>query len=455
MLDSIRKQVEKQKAFFNSGVTRNIDDRIRKLKKLRHAISESENEINEALWHDLHKSAYEAFMTETSIVLGEIDLHIRKLRKWAKPRYVITPFQLLPSSSRLIHEPYGVVLIIAPWNYPLQLVLAPLAGAISAGNAVVVKTSPNAPHTSRVIKSIVKKVFEEDYVSVFEGGREVNQALLQERFDYIFFTGSPSLGKVVMKAASEYLTPVTLELGGKSPCIIDESANLEIAARRIAWGKLINAGQTCIAPDYLLIHQKIKEPFLEKLKHYIRKFYGENPQSSPDYPRIVSQDAFKRLSSLIQKEKVVFGGETDENEKYISPTILDQVTFNDPVMQEEIFGPLIPLISFANIQEAINIINTHEKPLALYYFGSSHTARTVIGKTSSGGVCINDVLLHIANKNLPFGGVGNSGMGKYHGKYSFETFSHRRAVVKSNMLIDIPVKYAPFGNIKLLKMLLR
>lgn len=455
MQETIHNQINKQRAFFNSGKTRQIDARISRLKKLKKVLIESENEINTALWGDLHKSAYETFMTETSIVLAEIDTHIRNIKKWAKPKYAVTPFQLLPSSSRLISEPYGVVLIIAPWNYPLQLLLTPLVGAVSAGNTVTLKSSPYAPAISKVMKNIVQSVFEEDYVSFFEGGREVNQALLMERFDYIFFTGSPSLGKLVMKAASEFLTPVTLELGGKSPCIVNADANIDIAARRIAWGKLINAGQTCIAPDYLLIHREIKDRFLERLIFYIRKFYGNNPKESPDFPRIVTHQAFERLKQLMKPDSIIFGGETDQSEKFIAPAIFDNITENDPIMQEEIFGPLIPVITVSNLDEAITFINRHEKPLALYYFGKSSGAQTVIQNTSSGGVCINDTLLHIANKNLPFGGVGNSGMGKYHGKFSFDTFSHKRAVLKSMTLIDIPVKYAPFGSLKLLKLLLR
>lgn len=451
----ITETLQSQIDFFNKGITKNPDFRIEHLRKLRNAIKANEEAINDALWQDLHKSAFESFMTETSIVLSELNTQIRHLKKWAKPKRVTTPFQLLPSSSKIHYEPYGIVLIIAPWNYPLQLLLTPLIGAIAAGNVVALKSSPYAPAISKVMKSIVNSTFDSNYVSFFEGGRDINQALLEQKFDYIFFTGSPVMGKVVMSAAAKHLTPVTLELGGKSPCIVDKGANLKLAAKRIAWGKLINAGQTCICPDYLFIQKSIKDQFMSYLIGFIKEFYGENPMESPDYPSIVSSQAFDRLSGLMKSGKIVFGGQTDRKRKYISPTIIESVNEDCPIMQEEIFGPLLPVMEFDSLNETIDYINRHEKPLALYYFGSQSMAKKVIQSTSSGGVCINDTLLHIANKNLPFGGVGNSGSGKYHGKYSFETFSHRRAVLNSSSFIDIPIKYPPFRHIKLLKLLLK
>lgn len=447
----IQEIIQSQREFYSTGSSRDIAFRIKNLKRLRTAITTYEERIYEALWGDLHKSAYESYLTEVSMVLQEIRHHIRCLKRWAAARRVPSPFYLFGSKSRIVYEPLGVVLIVAPWNYPFQLLINPLVGALSAGNCVVLKPSPYTSRVAQVLAEMIASVFEPEYVAVVQGGHEVNQALWAERFDHIFFTGSPELGKVVMKAAAEYLTPVTLELGGKSPCIVDENADIGCAARRIAWGKCLNAGQTCIAPDYLLVHARVKNELLEKLIYYIRQFYGDQPEKSPDYPRIVRREAVERLERLMQKGKIVYGGKILPEENYISPTILDEVLSDDTIMQEEIFGPLLPIISFHHLEEAIGYINVREKPLALYYFGTTACAEEVIAKTSSGGVCINDTVMHIANSRLPFGGVGHSGMGKYHGFESFVTFSNRRSVLNSPTLWDIPLKYPPYRDFKLLK----
>lgn len=451
----IKEIVKVQREFYSTGISRDVAFRIKSLKQLRDAIKAYENRIYEALWGDLHKSAYEGYLTEVSMVLQEIRHHIRHLKRWAAPRRVPSPFYLFGSKSRIVYEPLGVVLVVAPWNYPFQLLINPLIGALSAGNCVVLKPSPYASGVAQVLAEMIASVFAPEYVTVIQGGHEVNQALWRERFDYLFFTGSPALGKVVMKAAAEHLTPVTLELGGKSPCIVDESADISCAARRIVWGKCLNAGQTCIAPDYVLVHARVKNELLEKMIFYIRQFYGECPEQSPDYGRIIRQEAVMRLEGLMRKGKIVYGGKVIPEEKFIAPTILDEVLPDDAVMQEEIFGPILPVIEFSCLEEAVSYINVREKPLALYYFGTTACAEEVITKTSSGGVCINDTVMHIANSRLPFGGVGHSGLGKYHGFDSFVTFSNRRAVLNAPTLWDIPFKYPPYRNIKLLKMFIK
>lgn len=452
--EEIKDIIERQRAFFSTGKTHETDFRIQALKRLMRAVLDYEDRIYQALWADLHKSAYEGYLTEVSLVLKEIKFHIRHLKRWSEPRRVPTPIHLLGSKSRIFYEPLGCALIIAPWNYPFQLLINPLVGALSAGNCAVLKPSPYVPHVSQVLAEMICSAFEPEYVALFQGGREVNEALLAQRFDYIFFTGSPSFGKAVMKAAAENLVPVTLELGGKSPCIVDEDADIRCAARRIAWGKCLNAGQTCIAPDYLLVHASVKNELLENIKFYFRRFYGEHPEKSPDYPRIVNPEAVERIGRLMRKGKVIYGGGVLPDEQYIAPTLLDEVLPDDEVMQEEIFGPVLPVIEFSHLDEAVRYVNLREKPLALYYFGTTAKAKEVIGKTTSGGVCVNDTVMHIANPHLPFGGVGHSGMGKYHGFDSFETFSNRRSVLNSSTFFDLPVKYPPYRCINLLKKLM-
>lgn len=433
------------------GNTRDIGFRISKLKQLQKVVREYEGKIEAALWEDLHKSAYESYLTEISVVVQELKDHIGHLRRWARPKKVGSPLHLMGSRSRVVYEPLGVALIIAPWNYPFQLMMAPLVGALSAGNCVVLKPSPYAPHVAAVVAEMVAGVFAPGHVTVVLGGPEVHQELLAQRFDYLFFTGSPQSGKAVMKAAAEHLTPVTLELGGKSPCVVDRTANLDLAARRVAWGKFLNAGQTCIAPDYLFVHREVKEYLVKRIAFYIHRFYGECPRQSSDYPRIVRPEAVDRISGLMKTGHIVCGGEVSREECYIAPTVIDGVHPNDPVMQEEIFGPVLPVMEFDVTDEVIQYVNAHEKPLAFYYFGDAATARKVIAATTSGGVCINDTIMHIANPRLPFGGVGNSGMGRYHGKDSFLTFSNKRSVLYAATRWDIPLRYAPYRALSLLK----
>ena len=445
--------VEAQRNYFSSGKTRDVNYRLEQLKALKKAIKNYEPKIYKALKTDLHKSEYEAYMTETSVVFTELNYHISKIRKWAKPRRINTPYFLLPSSSRIYSEPYGCTLIIAPWNYPFQLLINPLIGAISAGNCAILRPSPYTPHVSAVLKEMVEKTFPSEYITVLEGSKEENQILLAEKFDYIFFTGSSGFGKAVMKAAAEHLTPVTLELGGKSPCIIDRDADINAAARRVAWGKLLNAGQTCIAPDHVWVHAEVKEAFVASVIRNIEKFYGEDAQQSSDFPRIVNQEAWERLTKYLHEGKVIYGGKSDANDRYISPTIIDDFDPEGEMMQDEIFGPILPIRQFSKISEVATFINSRPKPLALYYFGNENQ-ETVLNSTSSGGACINDTIMHIANHHLPFGGVGNSGIGKYHGRHSFATFSHEKSVLKSRTWFDIPIKFAPFKNLNLLKKLL-
>lgn len=447
MQTEIQNCVKQQKAFFISQQTKPIAFRIEKLKCLKSTVKKHEKEILEALFIDLHKSEFEAFSTEIGIFYEEINLYIRKLKSWTKPKKVGTPLIFFPSKSMIISEPYGVTLIIAPWNYPVQLLLCPLIASIAAGNTAVLKTSPFVPTVAKVLETIITEAFPKNYITIFGGGREINTILLEQCWDFIFFTGSPQLGKVVMKAAALYLTPLVLELGGKSPCIVDEDAHLKFAAKRIVWGKFLNAGQTCIAPDYMFVHQKIKEEFLQLMQLEITKMFGENPKESEDFPRIVSQKAMERLEKLIHHGKIVVGGTIDLENRYIAPTIIDEITQNDPIMHEEIFGPLMPVMSFNDIQEVIDYLHHHEKPLAFYYFTrNQRKAKRVLNETTSGGGAINDTIIHVANSKLPFGGVGNSGMGKYHGKFGFDTFSNKRSICTSSSSIDISLRYAPYKN---------
>jgi len=454
--EEIKKNLAQHRDFFNSQETKDIEFRLKYLKKLKRSIRKYEQNIMDALWKDLHKSNFEAYGTEIGMVLDELSINIKNLKSWAKPKKVKTPVLHYKAESVLYHEPFGTALIIAPWNYPFLLLMGPFISALTAGNVVALKPSPYTPETAKVIEEMIKETFNEKYVSIYQGGREMNQALLEENFDYIFFTGSPMLGKIVMEKAAKHLTPLTLELGGKSPCIVDEDANIELAARRIMWGKLINAGQTCIAPDYLFVHNDVKEKLLVEMVKNIEKFYGEKIQESTDYPRIVNKANVERLKNLMKSGKVFTGGEVDIEDLFISPTILSDVSPESPIMQEEIFGPLLPVMGFSKIEEVINYVNSHPKPLAFYYFSESNKKQEfILSRTSSGGGCINDTLMHIANHNLPFGGVGNSGMGQYHGKYGFETFSNLRSIIKKSTLVDVPVRYAPYEDkLGMIKMLL-
>ncbi len=414
---------------------------------MRDAIKKHENEIMSALKLDLNKSEFEAYETEIGIVLEEIKYVIKHLSNWTRPKRVKTPLMHFPSSSVLYTEPYGVVLIMSPWNYPFQLAMVPLVGALAAGNTCVLKPSEYSFHTSEMIEKIMKEVFREEYVAVVRGGREANKSLLDEKFDYIFFTGSPQVGKSVMESAAKHLTPVTLELGGKSPCIVDETANLKLAAKRIVWGKFLNAGQTCVAPDYVLVHKRIKDELIIEMKKYITVFYGKDPLQSEHYPKIINQKHFERLLSLIENSKIVTGGGCNKDSLQIAPTILDHVTWENAVMKEEIFGPLLPILQFERLSDALAAIRERPKPLALYFFTTSKKRERYVMKNASfGGGCVNDTVIHLTNPNMPFGGVGESGMGRYHGKNSYDTFTHQKGVIKKSNLLDINLRYPPFEN---------
>ena len=450
----ITKIVNSQREYFATGQTLNISYRIAALKSLKAAIKKFEKPLAAALWQDLHKTYEEAYLTELSIVLGEIDNHIRHLKQWAAPKHHSTPLKMFPSRSKVISEPLGLALIIAPWNYPVQLLLNPLVGAISAGCTAILKPSPYVPTVAKVLEELITECFNRDYVAIVQGNRDVNTLLLEQRYDLIFFTGSPSLGRTVMSAAAKNLTPVVLELGGKSPCVVDCSADIATAAKRIAWGKSLNAGQTCIAPDYLLVHHAIKEQLIEALKSEFKRLLGKNPKKSRHFVRIVNERAFDRLVGYIKGANVVVGGNYDKDERYIEPTIIDNVSLDSPVMEEEIFGPIFPIVTYITTEQAVKFINEREKPLALYYFGDQQSADYVIGHTSSGGACVNDTIVHIANEKLPFGGVGNSGMSSYHGEESFKVFSHFRSVVTTPTWIDLPFRYMPYRLFSLVKKLL-
>ena len=436
--------VESQRSFFATGATRDVKFRREQLLKLREALQRYEPQLLDALWRDLHKSEREAFLTEMSIVYGEISYALWHLKKWAKRKSVRPELKVLPSRSYIQYEPLGVSLIIAPWNYPVNLLFAPLVGAISAGCTAVLKSSPYTPTVDAVMREMVETTFSSEYIAYTQGGRDKNRELLAERWDMIFYTGSPAVGRVVMQAAAKNLTPCVLELGGKSPCIVDKSADIDVAARRIVWGKCINAGQTCIAPDYLFVHSSIKEQLLDRMRYYITKSFGDNPEKSDYLCRIVSDKAMARLISYADVPH-------DLSTRYIAPTILDNISPDDPIMQEEIFGPILPVMQFDDISEVEQYVNSHEKPLAFYYFGREKDGWDLINRTTSGGACINDVLMHISNSNLPFGGVGNSGIGKYHRYESFLAFSNRRAVLATPTWFDLPVKFPPFKGLDLFK----
>lgn len=452
--DEIKRIKEKQEKYFNSGSTLDIKFRKKQLKKLLEAIRKYESALSDALWIDLHKSKEEAYLTEISIVICELNNHIKNIKQWSRRKYHATPIKMMPSRCYTQCEPLGNSLIVAPWNYPVQLLLNPLVGAISSGCTAILKPSPYVPHVSFVLANMIKEYFDEEYIAIVQGNRDVNKALFAERFDIIFFTGSPKLGKQVMEAASKNLTPVVLELGGKSPCIVDKDANISIAARRIAWGKTLNAGQTCIAPDYLLIHSDVKDSFIVEFEKAMNELHGKDITKSKHYVRMVNDDAFNRVASYLSDGNIRYGGIIDASNRYISPTLLDNVAIDSPVMQEEIFGPILPMITFDNYEDVILFINEREKPLALYYFGNNTTGNKILNRVSSGGACINDTIMHIANENIPFGGVGNSGLGQYHGKDSFLAFSHRKSIVITPTFIDLPFRYMPYKMFSFVKKIL-
>lgn len=439
-----------QRKFFNGNETKQLKFRTDALKGLRNSVLEHKEVITQALSEDLGKSEFESYLSEIAPALNELNCALKNLKHWMKRRNASTPMSCFPAISYLVSEPYGTSLIFSAWNYPFLLTVAPLVSSIAAGNCTVLKPSEHAPATSALISSMLGKIYPPEYVAVIEGDKHCAQSLLKEKSDLIFFTGGETAGKAVMKAAADNLTPVILELGGKSPCIVDQDADIAVAARRICWGKFLNAGQTCVAPDYLLIHHSVREKFLDLMKKYIKEFFGENPLESTDYCRIVSKHHFQRLKSLLDSGRIFTGGDSDENSLYIAPTILRSVNVSDPVMQQEIFGPILPVFEFAHLTEAIEFVNSRPKPLALYYFAHSRAhKRRVINETSSGSVCINDVIMQLASENLPFGGVGPSGMGSYHGKFGFDTFSHCKAVMSRGTFMDVALRYPPYSAKKL------
>lgn len=439
--------VQAQRAFFATGATREVQGRIAVLRRLKQVIKQREGAILAALQQDLHKAELEAYMTEIGILYQEIDHVCKHLKRWAKPRRVKTAITHIGSKGLIYPEPYGTALIIAPWNYPFQLTFSPLIGALAAGNTAVLKPSEYTPSVTAEIVAIIREAFPPEYVTVVEGAAEAAAGLLKERYDTIFFTGSVPVGKIVMEAAARHLTPVTLELGGKSPCIVHRDADLKLAALRIAFGKFTNAGQTCIAPDYLLVHRDMKQPLVEELRRVIRRFYGDNPLESPRYGRIVSKRHYERLTGFLQDGEVLLGGEYDSERLRLAPTLLDRVSPDAPVMQEEIFGPILPVLEYDSIEEAIAFVTARQKPLALYLFTpDKRVQEQVLAQVSFGGGCINDTLMHIATPHLPFGGVGESGMGSYHGRQSFTAFSHEKSVLKQTTKWDLSFRYPSAVN---------
>ena len=445
-----------QKKYFRRGATLDVRFRKQQLRKLLSAIEKNEKELADALWSDLHKSYEEAYLTELSLVKAEIRGAIRHTAKWARREHKCSPVTIFGSSSYVVKEPLGCALIVSPWNYPVQLLLNPLVGAISAGCTAVLKPSPYVPNVSLAIEKMISSAFDDQYIAVVQGNREVNKHLFSMKFDMIFFTGSPALARNVAAAAAENLVPMVLELGGKSPCIIDKGCDVKLAALRTAWGKTLNAGQTCIAPDYILIHKDVKEAFVREFAECIKRLHGDDIHESRHYVRMVSDKAFERVEGYIHEGNVLYGGHTKADERFIEPTLIDDIKKDAYVLTTEIFGPVFPLVTFDDSGEGfeekvVNYILDREKPLALYYFGPKQRGWNIIRRTSSGGACINDTIMHIANPNVPFGGVGNSGMGSYHGVLSFEAFTHRRAVVSTPTLFDLPFRYMPYKTFPLVK----
>ncbi|MBC5738628.1 aldehyde dehydrogenase [Lawsonibacter faecis] len=442
----LKELVSAQRRYWNSGATRSVGFRRDMLEKLERAVVSRERELLSALREDLGKAPYESYACEVGMTLAELRCAKSHLTRWAAPKGRPSPMALFPAKSRVVADPYGVALIMSPWNYPVQLTLVPLISALAAGNCAVVKPSAYAPACSAVLKALISDIFPREYAAVVEGGRAENSALLEERFDYIFFTGSTEVGRTVMRAAAEFLTPVTLELGGKSPVIIGEDADLKLAARRLAWGKFLNAGQTCVAPDHVWVPEGMRDALVEELGKQIRALYGENPLESPDLPKIVNEKHFNRVNGLIQREKTAIGGKSDPVTRRIEPTVLVDVTETDAVMGDEIFGPVLPILTYTDLEELLARQQQKPRPLALYLFTRDRRAEErILRMVPSGGVCVNDTVVHLANPNVPFGGVGASGMGACHGKAGFDTFTHYRTVVRRGAL-DLPVRYPPYGG---------
>lgn len=459
-LEDVDEILEKHHKFYNTNATKDIKFRIKNLNNLKNTIKKYEKEVAEALRNDLGKHEFEAYTTEIGMVYNSISEAVKNLKKWAKPKKVSTPIFLQPAKSFIMSEPYGTVLIIAPFNYPFELTMEPLIGAISAGNTVVIKPSEMCPHTSKIITKIISEVFQPEYVLCVEGEVQTSSSLINSPFDYIFFTGSDKVGRIVMESAAKNLIPVTLELGGKSPVIIDESANIDIAAQRVIWGKTLNIGQTCVAPDYVLIHNSIKDKFIEKAKETIIKFYGDNIKRNDNYGRIINEKHFNRLRKIIdsEKENIIYGGAYDRENLFIEPTLIDKSGFDGESMLEEIFGPILPIIGYDDVNYIVNKIRKGAKPLALYIFTENKMMeKKLLSSISSGGACVNDTIMHLANSGLPFGGVGNSGMGSYHGKENFNTFSHKKSILKKNTKVNLTMLFPPYtkGNFNLVKKFLK
>ncbi|MGL5150298.1 MAG: aldehyde dehydrogenase [Clostridium sp.] len=455
----IAETFNRQKEFFSSGATQDINKRIKLLIEIKSEIKRREADVLRALELDLGKCEFEGYATEVALVYEEINIMIKNIKKWSKRERVKASIVHFPSSNYIYKEPFGVVLIIGPFNYPFQLAMSPLVGAIACGNCVMVKPSEYSINTSYIIDEIIGKVFPKEIAAVIEPsrGREVVEELLEEKFDYIFFTGSVKVGKIIMEKASKNLTPVTLELGGKSPCIVEKDANLKLSAKRIVWGKFINAGQTCVAPDYIMVHKEVKDELLKYLVNEIETQYGLECISNKEYPRIISEREVLRLLKYLKEGHIYYGGDYSINKKYLQPTIITEVNLEMQIMKDEIFGPILPVVVYEDIKEALNYVKNYEKPLALYYFSeSSRNIEYVLKNSTSGGVTINDTIIHVATSNLPFGGVGTSGMGAYHGKASFDTFTHKKSVLKRGTFMELPIRYAPFNNkLSLLKKLMK
>ncbi len=449
-MQEIGNLISGQKNLFLSEKTKPISFRLQQLQKLKDLVVANREKIFVALYEDLNKSHLESFMTEYNIVISEIDYALKNLKRWSRPEKVKTPMIIKPASAYVVPEPFGVSLIISPWNYPFHLAILPAVGAISAGNTIVLKPSEYSTRTERLLVELINGTFDKEYFHVVTGGAEMAEELLKQKFDFIFFTGSPNIGKIVMRAAAENLTPICLELGGKNPCIVDESSDLEIAARRIVWGKFLNAGQTCVAPDYIYAHSSIKSSLIVLLKKYIREFYGANEIRSKDYGRLISTKHFDRLLTLMEGSKILYGGESNRDEKFIAPTLLDVASWDEKIMQEEIFGPILPILEYKDLDQILSELKTKDKALATYIFSENKTSiQKVTSELSFGGGCVNDCLLQFSSKSLPAGGVGQSGFGRYHGKYTFETFSHRKSIVYKSNFLDLMMRYPPYTEKKI------
>ena len=455
-MKDIKEVLKRQKEFYDAGKTRDVAFRISQLSKLKKQLVEKEDDLFAALKADFSKSSFESYTSEIALVKSGISEYEKKLKRWAKDKSVPRTLATFHAKGKIRYEPFGQTLIMSPWNYPVQLTLGPLIGALAAGNTAVLKPSRYVPHTVGVMKDIIESIFDDNYVALFEGGRQVNQELLAEKFDFIFFTGGKTVGKIVMHAAAENLIPVVLELGGKSPAIVDASADIKMAAKSLCWGKFTNAGQTCVAPDYVMVHSTVKDELIGEMKKVLKEFYGDNPQNSPDFPRIITKKQFDKVASLIDENEIAIGGEVNPQERYIAPTILDNPSWEHAVMQDEIFGPILSVISYEATEEMIVRIKSYKTPLAFYIFSSDKKRiEEYLRKIPSGDAVVNDTLVHFANHHLPFGGQGDSGMGAYHGKHSFETFSHKRSIMIRSRFLDNPLRYPPYkGKLKFIKKIL-